>query len=214
MYEQDTIGGQVYRLIKAQVTSCACRPGQRLNPGQLAVDADASETTVYNALRRLAAEGLVVGSRTEGFHAPPADEAHLRASYRWACALAILAVRNAAPLIGPEPEVTKFPTADGPALLHRTEAFFERLASLPEIDECEAAMAHANDRLRAVRCLEGHLFEDGEAELAGLVDMASDPERLIPLLIRHRDRRLLAVADLARLRARGPVAGPGQGRAI
>lgn len=203
MDDEEMIGERAYRAIKARVIGGAFRPGERLEPSRLKDETGASLTTVYSALRRLAAERLVVSSRSEGFHAPVLTEGQLRGSYRWACALAVLAVDNAAPAIGPPQQARgPIPAPEGADIVRRTEALFGWIAALPEIEEFETAMAHANDRLRAVRRLEAYLIGDMDKELEVMSAAVGDPQRLIARLAAYRDRRLLLVPDLARLRTR------------
>ncbi|WP_262423158.1 hypothetical protein [Brevundimonas denitrificans] len=97
------------------------------------------------------------------------------------------------------------PAAD---IVARTEALFDAIAALPEIAECGEAMAHANDRLRAVRRLEGYVIAGREAELASLYAAANEPDRLVSALEAYRDRRLAVVPDLMRLLMRPPAERP------
>lgn len=203
MDDHATIGGRVYQAIKARVTSGEFRPGERLEPPRLAKDAEASQTTTYNALRHLTIEGLLDSTGSEGFYMPMVTEAQLRGSYHWICALACLAVQNAAPAIGPLPQPAPLAVPADGDITTRTEALFDGLAALPEIDEYRGAMAQASERLRAVRRLEGYLIPDLDGELVELTDASADPERLIHLLTNYRDRRLASVPDLARIRIRG-----------
>lgn len=206
MDDQATIGGRVYQALKARVTSGEFRPGQRLDPPRLVKEADASLTTIYNALRHLAAERLVDSPRNEGFHIPTVTEVHLRGTYQWACSLACLSVKNAAPAFGGAP-LARPSIPDQADITTRTEALFAALAELPEIDEFREAMDQANDRLRASRRLEVHVLTDLDAELANLVDATTAPDQLVPLLAEYRDRRIAAVPELARLRIRGLPSG-------
>lgn len=203
MAEDALIGERAYHQIKAWVTGGRFLPGERLHPPRLKEDTGASLTTIYNALRRLAIERLVETGPHEGFHALADTEAQLRGLYRWVCALTILAVRNAAPVIGGAHIESAPAEADTDSdMVVRTEAFHDAIAALPEIAECREAMAHASDRLRAVRKLEGYVIAEREGELAALQTATGEPDRLVALLEAYRDRRLAAVPDLMRLRAR------------
>ena len=202
--EEETVTARVYRRLKAQVTGGAFRPGERLDPGRLAKEMEASETTLYNVLRRLAGERLIDASPQEGFHVLGVTEAQIRGLHRWICLLGSGSVEHAAPILGSAPDLVGLDPPDAALdLTTRTEALFMALAALPEIDEFCIAMAQANERVRAVRRLEAHVFADLEAELAALIAAEGDPDQLVGLLAAYRDRRLAATSDLMRLRLRG-----------
>jgi DNA-binding GntR family transcriptional regulator len=201
--DQDMADGEgknrnAYRTIKALVTGGELRAGTRLAPEQLKEVADASLTTTYNALRCLVVERLIDGSPSEGFHMPALTDAALRGRYGWACDVAIMAVRAAAPAIAPDEPIEH--TARPAHLILATETLFALIAALPEIFEYRAAMAQANDRLRPLRRYEPALLDDLGAELAELdaARRGPDPQAIIAALHRYRDRRLPLAGELMR----------------
>lgn len=208
--EDDGKNRSAYRVIKALVTSGELRAGIRLDPEKLRALADASLTTTYNALRCLLVERLIDGSPATGFHMPALTEAGLRGRYAWACDVAILSVRAAAPAIDDAP-AQGFPVggteAGDPA--QTAERLFASIAALPEIFEYQMAMAQANDRLRPLRRYEPALLDGLEAELATLerLHRRRDADGLAIALVRYRDRRVTLAGELLR-RLGGEAATP------
>lgn len=201
MFEDEGRNRGAYRAIKALVTSGALKAGVRLDPEKLRAITDASLTTTYNALRCLVVERLIDGSPTSGFHMPALTEAGLRGRYAWACDVAMMSVRAAAPAIEPVGADRAGDDADAQTgVVASTERLFARIASLPEIVEYQMAMVQANDRLRPLRRYEPVLLEGLDAELETLRVLARERnvEAISAALLRYRDRRLPLAGELLR----------------
>ena len=72
---------QVYAAIRERITSGSLARGARIHQEDLAEELGVSRTPVREALRRLAAEGLVEMRTNRGARVADIDQAGMRASY-------------------------------------------------------------------------------------------------------------------------------------
>ena len=196
----------VYHWVKAAVLKGEFLAGERLDPRGLAKKIGASPSTVHTVLGRLAAEHLLLSLPGEGFHMPFLTEDVLRSAYRWMYALSLTALDLAGDdpaheLQGPTP--TSPLVDDDPDVL-ATERFFNSLAARTENHDVRIAMAQTNDRLHALRRLEKHVLPDRMAEIDAMCGLLgrNEHDALRDALACYRDRRLVHVPELVRLRHR------------
>jgi DNA-binding transcriptional MocR family regulator len=186
--------GRVYDGLRRLILDHGVRPGDRLEPAQLADMLAASITPVRDALNRLLGEGLVVTRPNDGFQMPALDEPLLRDRYRWNREVLILALANA-PTLPDAPQVAD--AMAEPRLADRTGRLFALLAAGSGNGEHGMAVEGLNARLHAVRTVEPELLDPSGHDLAGLADAASagDRARLRKnLAAYHRARERLASA--------------------
>jgi DNA-binding GntR family transcriptional regulator len=170
------------------------RPGDRLEPAELAPMLVASTTPVREALNHLAGAGLVESRSGGGFHLPLIDEPGLQDLYRLSGEILQLALRRPRPdRIADVPQ----PPASMQAA-DRTDLFLQHLADASDNREHGAMMKRINERLHAVRL--------GEVDL--LADLAEEEKLLqgyacsgtLPAL-----RRALARFHLRRIKVAGAL---------
>ncbi|MGC1301718.1 MAG: GntR family transcriptional regulator [Caulobacteraceae bacterium] len=191
----DSLGERVYQGVKAYVMSTA-RPGRRLDVPMLAEVQKASLTPVRAALHRLAGEGLIEATPSEGFRTPHLTLRGLRDLYEWNRRLLVQAL---SPPLRPErlagAAVEMPPQIDPP---HETARLFRAIAGLAGNSEIERAVTSASDRLHRVRGFELAVLGDGVEDLrtmASLLAGSNATKLRAEAQIYHR-RRLRAVADI------------------
>ncbi len=179
------------------------RPGDRLDPTQLAGMLSSSVTPVREALYVLAGEGLVETRTSDGFHLPQLDEPALRDRYRWNLQLARLALASHEPVHGIVPVSAEDDLAGLSATL------MARIGRLSGNIELQRAMASLNARLHAARMVESEILADVREELAQIGGaLASDDRPLLRNLVTaYCNRRERAAAAILRALYRSPTEG-------
>ncbi len=173
---------RVYLALKDQLTGGAFAPGDHLEPAVIGEDLNSSITPVRDALHRLVGEKIVEAPRNDGFRVPAPTEAELRDLYGWNRDLLDLALRRRSPGTGGAAlYAARHLDVPGDQAASTAADLFRRISRRSGNPEHEAAVEILNDRLSAVRLVEGRLFVDIDEELAAL-------------------RTLLAGEDLTRLR--------------
>lgn len=168
-------------------------PGQRIDPATLALEFDASQTPVRQALQRLLGAGLLEDHARNGLRVPLPTEVGLRQLYDWLQRLFCVACD-----IGFEPESRPPPTAptseldsEAGKIADRTWRLFAGIAGAAAHPQCQAALRRANDQLAPIRPAELPLLEYLEDELATLDQLwvARDIDALKKALRDYHERR-------------------------
>ena len=187
---------RVYAALKQRLRDGAYKPGERLEPGALAEELNASVTPVRDALHRLTGEGLVEAPRHEGFRVAMLTETTLRHLYRWHLDLLLLAIVKQGgeslalhPLGG---------SSSGASIDDRRAALFEALAQSVGNPEYVSAFQALSQRLEAVRAIEDLFLDHTEAETMEISDAlrANDRRRLRRSLVRYHRRRERIVPEI------------------
>jgi DNA-binding GntR family transcriptional regulator len=188
---------RVYAALKQRLRSGDYMPGERLEPGALSEELNASVTPVRDALHRLTGERLVEAPRHEGFRVPMLTETTLRHLYAWHQDLLLLAILNRKnSKVGLEvpPEAS-----DRSAALHeRCNAAFLALARSTGNPEHLVALATLTERIEPVQRIEAALLDAAEEESAGIVSAieSGDKKSLRRALVHYHRRRARIVPEL------------------
>jgi DNA-binding GntR family transcriptional regulator len=187
---------RVYAAIKQRLREGAYRPGDRLEPAQLADELNASVTPVRDALHRLTGERLVDTPRHEGFRVPMMTETLLRFLYTWHLDLLLLAlVKHQA--TGGE-DLMIFDEGSEASVHQRQNALFLTLARSAGNPEHAAALEALSHRLEPVQRLEQFFLDETESETNQIVRAlrANDRKALRRSLVHYHRRRLRIVPEL------------------
>jgi DNA-binding GntR family transcriptional regulator len=187
---------RVYAAIKQRLREGAYRPGDRLEPAQLADELNASVTPVRDALHRLTGERLVDTPRHEGFRVPMMTETLLRFLYTWHLDLLLLAlVKHQA--TGGE-DLMIFDEGNEASVHQRQNALFLTLARSAGNPEHAAALEALSHRLEPVQRLEQFFLDETESETNQIVRAlrANDRKALRRSLVHYHRRRLRIVPEL------------------
>lgn len=198
---------RVYLALKDQLMDGSFVPGDHLEPAVIGEDLNSSITPVRDALHRLVGERIVEAPRNDGFRVPAPTEAELRDLYGWNCDLLELGLRKRSPGAGGAAlYAARQVDMPGDQAASATADLFRRIARRYGNPEHEAAVELLNDRLSAMRIVEGRLFADIGDELAALRALLAEED--LPGLRRanaayHRRRQrsapeLLIASRLAR----------------
>lgn len=187
---------RVYAAIRQRLREGVYRPGDRLEPGLLSDELNASVTPVRDALHRLTGERLVEAPRHEGFRAPALTETLLRHLYAWHLDLLLLALvkrGTGGPLAGP-PEPAGAAATDR----ERRKALFAALARSAGNPEHALALALLDERLEPVERLEETFLDGTEAETEQIVRAVEEGDRkaLRRSLVAYHRRRERIVPQL------------------
>lgn len=187
---------RVYLALKEQLTGGSFAPGDHLEPTAIGEDLNSSITPVRDALHRLVGERIVEAPRNDGFRVPAPTEAELRDLYGWNRDLLDLALRKRSPNAGGA-ALYAARQADLPSdqVASTAADLFRRIARRYGNPEHEAAVELLNDRLSAMRIVEGRLFADIEEELAAFRALLAEedlPELRRANAIYHRRRQRAA----------------------
>jgi len=159
---------RVYAALKERVMSLEFRPGDRLDPAQLADTLISSVTPVREALHMLTGEALVDARTGAGFSVAQLDAPALQDLYGWMLDLALLALRAGGQL----------PTAPGlgapPPYPRRIGAIFEAIGTSSTNIEHRRAILVANDRLHAARMAEAMVIDGADEEAAQLAHLLAE----------------------------------------
>jgi len=164
---------RVYEALRLRLTQSALRPGDRIDPAQLAEEFGSSVTPVRDALHILIGQGLVGTGVGEGFYIPHIDEPGLHDLYDWNADLLTAALRRFAPRDPVEP----FQSEYGDDLVVLTAALFSKIAQRSGSREHALAMRWANARFALVRHIEQEVLIDIPEELARLSDALREYDR-------------------------------------
>lgn len=188
---------RVYAAIRQRLREGLYRPGDRLEPAQLADELNASVTPVRDALHRLTGERLVDAPRHEGFRVPMMTEPLLRQLYAWHLDLLSLALmkRRAALLaeeLDPDDRPPEMPVHE------RQNALFLALARSARNPEHVAALEGLTHRLEPVQRLERMFLDETESETNEILGalQANDRRHLRRSLVRYHRRRERIVPQL------------------
>ena len=189
---------RVYDALKRRIMARAFRPGERLDPAQLADTLASSVTPVRDALHRLTGERLVTTRTGDGFHLPPLDEPGLCDLYGWTCEVLLLAIRGWPPSADPvQASPSAGPTRPCQAAIAR---LFADVAGRSANVEHVAALSSLNDRLSSVRLVEPQVLEHTEEEIEELQSaLVGDGDKsLRSLVTAYHRRRKRHAADIVR----------------
>ncbi len=139
---------QLYREVKAELTSRTHLPGQRIDVADLCERYAVSPTPMRNVLNRLVGESIVETHSHDGFYIPRITESSLRDMLAWSEHLLVLAI-DAASDTTPR---TSLPEPNDDVVVE-TETIFREMARLNPNGEIDLAVASLNDRLRSLRRL-------------------------------------------------------------
>ena len=160
----------IYRRIRREIVGGAFAPGTMLKLSRLTDQFGASATPVRDALNRLVGERVVVLLPGGGFRVRPLDADRLAELYRWHGYLIRIALDRTLP---------KSARAGLGAFEHEalepgqvaaaSERLFGILASVPQNEELEQAVAAASRALARARALEHRLLPDVVGEFSQLL---------------------------------------------
>lgn len=160
----------IYRRIRHEIVGGAFAPGSMLKLGRLTDQFGASATPVRDALNRLVGERLVVLLPGGGFRVRPLDADRLTGLYRWHGHLIQIALGGPLPTSAREGlGALKHETMEPGQVAAASERLFHILASAPQNEELEQAVAAASRALARARALEHRLLPDVVGEFSHLL---------------------------------------------
>lgn len=192
---------RVYSALKRRLLGGEFKPGERLDPALLADTLSSSVTPVRDVLNILRGEGLVETRTGEGFFRPHLTAPDLEDLYGWTEQVLALALRHWPDQAAP-PHAHERGAQD---LAEATGELFLEIASRSSNLEHHRAIASINDRLCAVRIIEGQVVSDVEAEL-GAIEAALGQQKvreIARLALAYHRRRRRAGSDIVRAVYRG-----------
>lgn len=200
----DSIVEQVYEKLKLMSIDYSFKPGERLNEGSLARSLGVSRTPLREALTRLYTEGLLQFVSGKGFYCRNLDVQEVFSLYELRKVIEVEALRISIDRAKDEDidALLAFLDSTGPEPGDRTvdelvrldETFHERLMQMSGNAEMMRVLANVNARIRFVRWIDMERCDrtlsqkDHRDILLGL--KARDPDRCIPILSKHINRRL------------------------
>ena len=190
---------RTYAKLKAEVTSAAYKPGQRLQARTLADALSASTSPITNAMRQLVGEQVLEYTVEDGFIIPWVTERRLKDLLSWTAWLTTAAFED---LDSGQPAPLPRPSAAaGQDVVEVTEKLFLALAGGAPNGDHVWSIGNSNDRLRSTRHLEAKLFTDRAEEVAALAELATAGNRpaLRRALARYHKRRLDVLSQLVGL---------------
>lgn len=192
---------RVYTALKRRLLDGEFRPGERLDPAHLSETLSSSVTPVRDVLNILRGEGLVETRTGEGFFRPNLTAPDLEDVYAWSDQVLALALRQW-PV--PPPPARPGDAANG-TIAERTADLFLEIAARSANFEHKRAIISVNDRLQAVRTIEGQVLEEIETELAAIARAVAngDARDVGKCLFAYHRRRRRLVSDLVRAVYRG-----------
>lgn len=200
----DSIVEQVYEKLKQMSVDYTFKPGERLNEGILAKSLGVSRTPLREALTRLYTEDLLRFIPGKGFFCRNLDVHEVFSLYELRKGVEVEALRLSLERAKDEDidALLAFLDSTGPEpgdrsvdeLVRLDETFHERLMQMSGNTEMLRVLANINSRIRFVRWIDMERCDrrlsqhDHREILLGL--KARDPERCIPILSKHINRRL------------------------
>ena len=143
-------------------------PGQRIDPGTIAVEFNTSPTPVRFALYRLVGEGLVVDHARDGLYVPLPTEVALRDLYDWMQRLLSMACDIDVSLLPHKPlKKLVFPSSDND-IVKLTWQLFDAIAGATAHHSLHEAVKRTNDRLAPIRRAKQGMFDREFEELSEL----------------------------------------------
>jgi len=157
---------RVYGTLKARILAGEFLPGERLDPGRLALGLGASRTPVRDALIRLSGERIVDSWEQEGFRAPHIGEAAIRDLYEWTNEVMHVVLRAA----------SRRPTGERPSegsllcddYVTEVATCFLELARRSPNHEHRAVVQSLNDRSATIRMAERSIIDDVRSDIAAV----------------------------------------------
>lgn len=191
---------RVYDALRRRILENGFRPGQRLDPAELADALASSVTPVRDALHRLVGEALVDARAGGGFHLPLVDEPGLADLYSWNAEVLLTALRAAGS--GPVGAARCLEAMDH---AERTQNVFAKIAARSSNLEHRRAIWSAGARLHAVRRVEPAVLADVQSEIDALEVTAAngDAAALRRLILVYHRRRSRSAAVIVRALYRG-----------
>ena len=196
--------GQVRRALQAG----RYVPGQRIDPGTIAVEFNTSATPVRFALCRLVGEGLVADHARDGLYVPLPTEVALRDLYDWMHRLLLMSceVGFAPQELSAARDVEVSSTEDD--LVTLTWQLFDAIAQATARGQLHLAVKRANDRLAPIRRAKQDLLEKPFEELSTMARIwqARDiPSLKAALHNYHERRKQLVPCIVAKLNAKAEL---------
>jgi DNA-binding GntR family transcriptional regulator len=194
---------RVYDALRRLILAREFRPGERLDPNQLAERLAASVTPVREALSILTGEQLVETRHAAGYSIPALDEPSLKDMYAWANEIAGLSLRLWRGWL----------SVDWDQIEEKRAGYADRVADLLEgiarasvNGEHVRAMEMINARLHGVRVIESSVLGDVQGEVLALEQAldGGDKARLRALLSSYHRRRIRAAPELVRAVYKAP----------
>ncbi|WP_313737094.1 GntR family transcriptional regulator [Sphingobium yanoikuyae] len=151
----------IYRRIRHEIVGGAFSPGTMLKLTRLTDRFGASATPVRDALNRLVGERLVVLLPGGGFRVRPLDAHRLAGLYRWHGHLIQIALDHPLPESAREGlGALKHEALEPGQVAAASQRIFGILASVPQNEELEQAVAAVSRALARARALEHRLLPD------------------------------------------------------
>lgn len=196
---------QLYREVKAELTSRTHLPGQRIDVADLCERYAVSPTPMRNVLNRLVGESIVETHSHDGFYIPRITESSLRDMLAWSEHLLVLAI-DAASDTTPR---TSLPEPNDDVVVE-TETIFREMARLNPNGEIDLAVASLNDRLRSLRRLPDARPIDSGKEVRDLrAEWSGGSVPTLRLLVqKYHAGRQSALTQIIALAYTAPVASP------
>ena len=204
----DSAAEQAYNWLKELCARYSFKPGERLHEGELSKSLGVSRTPLREALTRLYAEGLVEFVQGKGFFCRRLDVQEVFSLYELRKAVEIEALRLALTRAREVDidDLIAFLDATGPEpgnrsvdeLVKLDETFHEGLVRLSGNAEMLRVLQNINARIRFVRWIDMEGCDRSQSQqthrdiLLGL--KARDPQKCLPLITRHIDRRMEDIA--------------------
>ena len=181
----------LYKQVRRALQAGRYIPGQRIDPGTIAVEFNTSPTPVRFALYRLVGEDLVTDHGRDGLHVPLPTEVALRDLYDWmqrllsmACDIGFVpwAQHAARRIESPRP---------GGDLVKQTWQLFDAIAHATAHGQLHRTVKRTNDRLAPIRRAKQDLLENPVEELSTMTRhwQARDIPALKSALHDYHERR-------------------------
>lgn len=179
----------LYGQVRRALQSGRYTPGQRIDPGMLAMEFSTSLTPVRFALYRLVGEGMIVDHSRNGFHVPLPTEVGMRELYDWMEWL--LVTSNEIDGVKSLHRQTSAPSPTDDDLPKKTWKLFDAIARGTGHWSLHQAVRQTNDRLAPIRRAKQELIDHAAEELAELQQLwqAQDTARLSSALRAYHQRR-------------------------
>lgn len=189
-----TTSERVYDAIRERLTDRTLRPGDKIDPVELARTFGSSVTPVRDALHILIGQGLAGTGIGEGFYVPHIDEPGLRDLYDWNIDLLLATLRRQSK-IQEEPDPLPRQPSDLP---RRTAELFATIARRSGSREHSLAMRWANARLASVRLVEQGVLEGAVQEIDALSDAVAlhDTAAIKRIVTTYHVRRKRAAGNI------------------
>lgn len=170
MAPEPSTADYIYRRIRHEIVGGAFSPGTMLKLTHLTDQFGASATPVRDALNRLVGERLVILLPGGGFRVRPLDADRLAGLYRWHGHLIQIALDRPLPESAREGiDALKHEALEPGQVVTASQRLFGILASVPQNEELEQAVAAVSRALARARALEHRLLPDVVGEFSQLL---------------------------------------------